>query len=130
MPNDTDLTEALAVGLPGLNYAITGRAFDYHSPTATPENLDRRSLQDMGTQALSFASEAAFAPELPGPAPSPVYANLFGDIVIAYPVWLGWLLIAVIVVLLAFAVRWARLSGEFPAIDILHGAGALAFGAV
>ena len=130
MPNDTDLTEALAVGLPGLNYAITGRAFDYHSPTATPENLDRRSLQDMGTQALSFASEAAFAPELPGPAPSPVYANLFGDIVIAYPVWLGWLLIAVIVVLLAFAVRWARLSGEFPAIDILHGAGALAFGAI
>lgn len=130
MPNDTDLTEALAVGLPGLNYAITGRAFDYHSPTATPENLERGSLQDMGTQTLSLASEAAFAPELPGPEPSPVYANLFGDIVIAYPVWLGWLLIAVIVVLLAFAVRWARHSGEFPAIDILHGAGALAFGAI
>jgi hypothetical protein len=130
MPNDTDLTEALAVGLPGLNYAITGRAFDYHAPTATPENLERGSLQDMGTQALSLASEAAFAAELPGPSPSPIYANLFGDIVIAYPVWLGWSLIMVILVLLAFAVRWARHSGEFPAIDILHGAGALAFGAI
>lgn len=130
MPNDTDMTESLAAGVPGMNYAIIGRQFDYHSATSTPENLDRGSLQDMGTQLLAAASEAAFAPELPGKAPSPIYANLFGDVVIAYPVWFGWVLLVVAAVLLAFSVRWARHSGEFEALDILRGAGALAFGAL
>ncbi|MDZ4376512.1 MAG: M20/M25/M40 family metallo-hydrolase, partial [Phenylobacterium sp.] len=130
MPNDTDLTETLDAGIPGLNYAIIGRLFDYHSATSTPENLDRGSLQDMGTQALAVTAEAAFAPELPGQAPSPIYSNLFGDTVIAYPVWFGWVLLVVIAIMLAFAVRWARHSGEFPAADILRGMGALAFGAI
>jgi hypothetical protein len=130
MPNDTDLTEPLAVGIPGLNYAIIGRLFDYHSATSTPENLERGSLQDMGDQALAVVAEAAFSPELPGRAPSPIYSNLFGDTIIAYPVWFGWVILLVIAVMLAFAVRWARHSGEFPAADILRGMGALAFAAI
>lgn len=130
MPNDTDLTETLKAGVAGLNYAIIGRQFDYHSPTSTPANLDRGSLQDMGTQVLAAASEAAFASQLPGRAPTVVYSNLFGDTVIAYPVWFGWVIIVAVVVLLALAVRWARHSGEFPATDILRGMGALAFAGV
>lgn len=130
MPNDTDLTETLRAGIAGLNYAIIGRQFDYHSATSTPANLDRGSLQDMGTQVLALAGEAAFASQLPGRAPNVVYSNLFGNTVIAYPIWFGWVVIAVIVVLLALAVRWARHSGEFPAVDILRGMGALAFAGV
>ncbi len=127
MPNDTDLTESLRVGIPGLNYAIIGSQFDYHSPTSTAANLARGSLQDMGEQALAMAGRIAFSPTLPEPEPSPVYANLFGDVLVAYPVWFGWVLLAVSGVLLAFAVRWARHSGEFPAVDLLRGAGAFAF---
>lgn len=130
MPNDTDMTESLAAGLPGMNYAIIGRQFDYHSATSTPANLDRGSLQDMGAQVLAAAAAAASAPELPGKAPSPIYANLFGDVVVAYPIWFGWVLLLTIAALLAFAVRWARHSGEFEATDILRGMGALAFGAL
>lgn len=130
MPNDTDLTESLRAGIAGLNYAIIGRQFDYHSATSTPANLDRGSLQDMGTQVLAAAGEAAFASQLPGRSPDVVYSNLFGDTVIAYPVWFGWVVIGIVVVLLAFAVRWARHSGEFPAMDILRGMGALAFAGV
>lgn len=130
MPNDTDLTEALKAGKAGLNYAIIDRLFDYHSPTATAANLDRGSLQDMGTQALAAAADLAFAPALPGRSPSLVYANLFGDVVVAYPVWAGWILLAGIAALLAFAVRWARHSGEFPAADIARGMGGLLFAAL
>jgi len=130
MPNDTDLTESLRAGIPGLNYAIIGRQFDYHSATSTPANLERGSLQDMGTQVLAAAGEAAFASQLPGRSPNVVYSNLFGNTVIAYPVWFGWVVILAIGVLLAFAVRWARHSGEFPAMDIVRGAGALAFAGV
>ncbi|MBI1199369.1 MAG: M20/M25/M40 family metallo-hydrolase [Phenylobacterium sp.] len=130
MPNDTDLTEALKAGKSGLNYAIIGNQFDYHSPTATAANLDRGSLQDMGTQALAVASELAFSQQLPGRAGSAVYSSVFGDLVIAYPVWAGWVLLAAIAFLIALAVRWARHSGEFPAMDIVRGAGALAFAAL
>ena len=130
MPNDTDLTETLRAGVPGMNYAIIGSQFDYHSPTSTPANLQRGSLQDMGVQVLAAAGEAAFAAQLPGKSPSVVYSNLFGDVLIAYPVWFGWVLIGVIVVLLAFAVRWARHDGAFPPTDILRGMGGLVFGAL
>ena len=130
MPNDTDMTESLAAGIPGMNYAIIGRQFDYHSATSTPANLERGSLQDMGTQTLAAASEAAFSADLPGKSASPIYSNLFGDIVVAYPVWFGWVLLVVVAVLLAFAVRWARHSGEFEAMDIPRGMGGLAFGAL
>lgn len=130
MPNDTDLTETLRAGLPGMNYAIIGLQFDYHSPTSTPINLERGSLQDVGAQVLAAAGEAAFATRLPGKAPSVVYANLFGDTVISYPVWFGWVLIGVIAGLLAFAVRWARHDGAFPPSDLLRGMGGLLFGAL
>ncbi|MBU1374789.1 MAG: M20/M25/M40 family metallo-hydrolase [Alphaproteobacteria bacterium] len=130
LPNDTDLTETLRAGIPGMNYAIIGRQFDYHSATSTPANLERGSLQDMGTQVLAAAGEVAFAQQLPGRSPSVVYSNLLGNTVIAYPVWFGWVLIVAIVVLLAFAVRWARHSGEFPAMDIVRGMGALAFAGI
>lgn len=130
MPNDTDLTETLRAGIPGMNYAIIGSQFDYHSPTSTPANLQRGSLQDMGVQVLAVASEAAFATGLPGRSPSRVYSNLFGDTVVAYPIWFGWLLIGVIVVLLAFAVRWARHDGAFPPSDLVRGMGGLLFGAL
>lgn len=130
MPNDTDLTESLRAGIPGLNYAIIGRQFDYHSATSTPANLERGSLQDMGAQVLAAAGEAAFASQLPGRSPNVVYSNVFGDMVIAYPVWFGWVVILAAGILLTFAVRWARQSGEFPATDILRGMGALAFAGV
>ncbi|MEW5687406.1 MAG: M20/M25/M40 family metallo-hydrolase [Pseudomonadota bacterium] len=130
MPNDTDLTESLRVGIPGMNYAIIGSQFDYHSATSTSANLSRGSLQEMGSQALAVAGELAFAPTLPGPEPSPVYANLFGDVLLAYPVWFGWVIVVAIAVLLVFAIRWARQSGEFPAADLLRGAGAFAFAGV
>jgi len=130
MPNDTDMTESLAVGVPGMNYAIIGRQFDYHSATSTPANLDRGSLQDMGTQLLAVAAETAFAAELPGKSASPIYSNLFGDVLIAYPVWFGWVLLVVIATLLVLAVRWARHAGAFPVTDILRGMGAVLFGAL
>ncbi|MBL8773250.1 MAG: M20/M25/M40 family metallo-hydrolase [Phenylobacterium sp.] len=130
MPNDTDLTETLKAGIAGMNYAIIGRQFDYHSPTSTARNLARGSLQDMGDQALAMSRELAFASRLPEPAPSPVYSNLFGDTVIAYPAWFGWVILLVVAVLLAFAIRWARHSGEFPATDLARGAGAFAFAGV
>ena len=127
MPNDTDLTESLKVGVDGMNYAFIGRQFDYHSSTSTPAWLDQGSLQDMGQEVLASASAAAFAPALPAHAPSAVYANTFEGWILAYPAWVGWLVLAGVGALIAVGLRRARRAEPFPLTDLLRGAAGLMF---
>ncbi|MBI1407959.1 MAG: M20/M25/M40 family metallo-hydrolase [Caulobacter sp.] len=91
MPNDTDFSVPKARGMTGLNFAFIGRQFDYHSPTSTAANLDPGSVQSMGEQVLAAAQTFAFAPALPGKAPSAVYSQTFGDHLLSYPPAFGWL---------------------------------------
>src|SRR5206468_3051258 len=79
LPNDTDFTLARQAGVAGFNYAFTGHAFDYHSPTDTAANLQPGALQDLGDQALSVARALAFSNHLPDRRPDAVYGVLFGD---------------------------------------------------
>ncbi|MCR5878996.1 M20/M25/M40 family metallo-hydrolase [Phenylobacterium sp. J367] len=125
MPNDTDLTESNRAGVPGLNYAFIGRQFDYHAATATPANMDRGTLQDLGDQALSTGRSAAFSPTLPAKAPNAVYSQIFGDVILAYPAWAGWLVLAAAGGLLALGVVRARRMEAFPWLGAARGAGGL-----
>jgi hypothetical protein len=55
MPNDTDLSVFKQAGYAGLNFAFIGSPERYHTPQDTPENLDPRSLQHHGSNALALA---------------------------------------------------------------------------
>ena len=55
MPNDTDLTPALAAGLPGVNFAFVGDVAAYHTPLDRRENLQSSSLQEQGDNMLAMA---------------------------------------------------------------------------
>ena len=112
LPNDTDFTLARAAGLAGFNYAFLGRAFDYHSPTDTPTNLQQGALQDMGDQVLAAARAVAFAPNLPERRPDAVYGVAPWGALIAYGAPWGWLPIAVSAALIAAAARAARHRGQ------------------
>ncbi len=130
MPNDTDLTISNAAQIPGLNYAFVGRYFDYHAPTATPANLDRGSLQDLGVQVLAMTQSAAAARELPRPAPDVTFSQVFGDFVLAYPTWAGWLVLAAAAGLLGLGLARAGKSEPLVLADVARGAGGLLFAAV
>lgn len=130
MPNDTDFSVAKKAGLSGLNFAFTGRQFDYHSPTSTPATMDPGTLQDMGQQVLAATRAAAEAPGLPAKSPNVVYSQLFGDLILAYPPVAGWALLALAAALIAFATVRARRIEAFPRTDILRGAGAGLFAAL
>lgn len=95
LPNYTDYTVAKKQGIPGFNFAFIGRPGLYHSPLATPDALDQGSLQDMGRQALDLSRGLLAVPVLPGQAPDRVFYDLFGLVFVAYPAWIGWLLLAV-----------------------------------
>jgi hypothetical protein len=123
MPNGTDFTVFKDAGVQGINIAPIGRPFDYHSATSTPENLDRRSLQHMGDQTLAFARAAAAAEALPTRAPNAVYADLYGRLLVAYPAWVGWLVLAAAAALLTLAVRRASQDAPLPPASAARGAG-------
>jgi Peptidase family M28 len=61
LPNDTDLTPMLAVGVPGYNFAFIGNIAHYHTPLDRRENIDRRSLQQQGEAALALTDTLANA---------------------------------------------------------------------
>lgn len=90
MPNSTDFTMFKGMGLKGLNFAFIDGYEDYHRPTDTPENLDKKSLQHHGSYALALTrhfgnldlSRAASEPDA-------IYFHAIGPHLIVYPGWLA-----------------------------------------
>lgn len=54
LPNDTDLTPFLAAGITAYNFAFIGNSAHYHTPLDRRENIDPRSLQQHGDNALEL----------------------------------------------------------------------------
>ena len=124
MPNGTDLSVAVEAGKAGFNFAFLGRQFDYHSPTATPANLNEGSVQSMGQEVLALVDEMAFAGALPGRAPDVAYSQTFGAVIVAYPLWAGWIVLAAVAGLLALSIARARRRAAIRWTDTAIGAGA------
>ncbi|MDR3513239.1 MAG: M20/M25/M40 family metallo-hydrolase [Caulobacteraceae bacterium] len=124
MPNDTDFSVARAKGLPGFNYAFIGRQFDYHSPSSTVAALDQGSVQHLGEEVLPTARALAVSARLPARGPDAAYGDLFGLVVVAYPPWAGWLVLAAAAGLLALAALAAGRVGALGAGGVAVGFGA------
>ncbi len=108
VPNDTDLTNAMAHGIAGIDIALIGRQDAYHSAAALPEAVDLRSIQHMGDQALALARTLADRPEPLKRAQASVWFDLFGTVLVHYPAWFGWVPVVGGAALLAVAARILR----------------------
>jgi hypothetical protein len=88
MPNSTDVTEYLKLGLDASNFALGGDAQFYHTPQDNLARLDQRSFFHMGATALRSV-EALL--EKPGDEPEQqwMYIDLFGFLVLKLPQFLG-----------------------------------------
>ena len=130
LPNSTDYTPALKRGIPGFNFAFTGKAALYHSPLATPENLDQDALQHLGSQGLDITRALVTASTLPPSAPDVVFGDVLGAFTFAYAPVFGWLLLAATAGLIIVAARarrtdwrWRGLAGGIPG-GLVFGIGA------
>ncbi len=91
MPNSTDFTVFQKAGWQGFNFAIGDGAHRYHQPDDTLANLDRRSLQHFGQQALNLARRIATTDvELPQTTDDAAFFDVLGFFVVHYP--LSWCL--------------------------------------
>jgi hypothetical protein len=81
LPNDTDFTVFRDAGFAGLNLIFGDGHVQYHSPTDTPANLDRSSLQHHGDNLLRLA-QVFGEQQLPLPRDDDVtFFSLFGTLV-------------------------------------------------
>lgn len=108
LPNGTDFTPALDRGVRGFNIANVGDARLYHSPLATPDEIDPGALQHLGAQSLDLTRALLSAEALPGDAPAAVFSDVFGVAMFVYAPSTGWWLIAIAVVLVGFAAYHRR----------------------
>lgn len=121
MPNGTDFTIAADRSLAGINLAFIGRPAQYHAAGATPQALDKGSVQHIGSQALEMADILLRGPDLPKAGQDAVHADLFGLIVLHHAPGFGWVLLAAAVALTAFAAWGARHSAGLRAASVGRG---------
>jgi hypothetical protein len=121
MPNDTDFTHALRAGLPGLNFAFIDDQLAYHTPLATPEHLNQGSLQNLGDQALPTVRALAGGAALPARTPDLIYSDVLALGLVAYPVNVGWAILAVAGLLIVFTGYRALRGRAVTAVEILRG---------
>lgn len=108
LPNDTDMTEFLTLDIDAANLAFAGRPALYHTPGDNLENLDKRSLFNIGASGL--AATLAFIGQSGAEAEAQwLYVDLLGQMLIKLPVWLGGALLA-LCALLSLALLWRSLE--------------------
>ena len=133
MPNDTDMSEFLALGADAINLAFTGTPAFYHTPRDNLENLDRNSFAHTGASALAALDGFLRDVDLDDRTPERrvVFADVFSRFLIAIPEFAA---LAMIVIGFAASVAaFLRIKGDRPwraalaPLVAMVGAGAVAF---
>ena len=115
LPNDTDLTNVLQAGRPGMNFAFIDGPIQYHTTGDNPSNLDPGSVQGHGDAALALSRAlgerdlAPLDPDVTGAAPTGdrTYFRFLGAMV-TYPGGFVWPVALLAALLLAGAVLLGR----------------------
>jgi hypothetical protein len=110
LPNDTDLTEFLDVGLTGYNFAFVGNLAHYHTVLDRRANLDRSTLQMHGDNMLGVVSSLEQADFASLKGQDDVYLTLLGRFIPRLPA--SWALPLALVSLLLLAATAFFSRGE------------------
>lgn len=108
LPNDTDFSILRRHEIPGLNFAIIGDSYAYHTARDTPERLSPRSLRTTGENIVGIVDalqETDITRRTPRDA---TYFDIGGTSGVSYTAAFDWALTAIAVVL--GAVGWLRVT--------------------
>ncbi len=145
MPNGTDFSVYLRGGRPGFNLAFIGSPRNYHTAQDTLENLDPRTMNQMGTSALALVralssghapmpTAAEFAMWTPKTTTqdvrSAVWFDVFGFFVMRWPAWLSDCLVVASLAALLFSLRSFRRTSTATLIGVIIGCGDVLVGIV
>jgi hypothetical protein len=122
MPNTSDLTVFKRAGMGGLNFAYGAGLAYYHTPEDTPENLDQRTLQHQGDNAVAMARHFGRLDLDKTDEDDVVYTSILNRFVISYSkMWVTPL--SLVAACGFFVLAWREIRRkEMRATDLLFGA--------
>ena len=108
LPNDTDFSILRRHEIPGLNFAIVGDSYAYHTARDTPERLSPRSLRTAGANVLGIVDTLQQIDITARTKYDSTYFDIGGIRAVAYSAWFDWLLTALAVAV--GIVGWLRVT--------------------
>ncbi len=84
MPNDTDATIFKKAGVPTMSFAFADGIVHYHRATDSPDELDPRSLQQMGDTMVALARHLGRGPVQAMEAEEVSYFTFFGSALVSF----------------------------------------------
>jgi hypothetical protein len=92
LPNDTDFTILARQGIPGLNFALIGDGYSYHTARDVPERLSARTVREVGENVVAITG-ALDQVDITRRTPSTaLYFDIGGVTALSVSALVGWLL--------------------------------------
>jgi Peptidase family M28 len=92
LPNDTDFTILARHAVPGLNFALVGDGYSYHTARDVPERLSPRTVRDVGENVVAIATAFDGIDLTRRTTSSAMYFDLGGIAALSFSALVGWLL--------------------------------------
>jgi hypothetical protein len=92
LPNDTDFTILGRQGLPGLNFALVGDGYSYHTARDVPERLSPETVRNVGENVVAIAEAFDGMDVTRRTTASAMYFDIGGVAALSFPGIVGWLL--------------------------------------
>lgn len=108
LPNDTDFTMLKRQDIPGLNFAVVGDSYAYHTARDTPERLSPRSVRDTGDNVVAIATALDGVDITQRSTPDANYFDIGGVTAVSYGSTTAWLIAAAALALGAIA--WVKVA--------------------
>ena len=108
LPNDTDFSILRRHEIPGLNFAIVGDSYAYHTARDTADRLSPDALRDTGQNVVAIADAMQQADITRRDPQGATYFDVAGRAAISYTSTFDWIIGAIAVVL--GAIVWMRVT--------------------
>lgn len=108
LPSDTDFSVLKRHEIPGLNFALIGDSYAYHTARDTPERLSATSLRDTGENAVAIVTELDRTDITQRTTDSPTYFDINAAAAVTYGPRVFWSIAAAAFVL--GVIGWVRVS--------------------
>jgi hypothetical protein len=106
LPNDTDFTILARENIPGLNFALVGDGYTYHTARDVPERLSASTIRETGENVVAIATALDAVDVTRRTASGATYFDMGGVTALSYSTTVGWVL--AIAALIAGVAAWVK----------------------
>ncbi len=108
LPNDTDFSMFRRQEIPGLNFALVGDSYPYHTARDTPERLSSRALLDTGENVVAIVDALEGIDISQRSSMEPTFFDIGGTSAVSYSPTVSW--VVTVAALVLGVVAWMKVT--------------------